>query len=307
VDTERLQRARDSLSAGSSACHAPGGLGDRVDGQPDTEGTEMSDAGRLSLIVGKLHRTISTGSSFDDIYVGLEGTFEIRIDDEVLYETEVWNGVEFAAALDRWLDDPGDAFTYQSIDADDPWLVRFAHEAGGWRVEAWHDHRADQLLPLEDVVVAARACVAAVDAQLRADFDTELASYTSGIGWEWVNEFDDPDARFLQIAREVLCGGSGRFTGCRIERADVSYVAVSFVGDRYRYVLVWELRGGHLETYVRDRQAGVQDEVTLRDLLGNRQMPALGRLDWTATDAAIRERVEGIAGVLWTSVEHPTG
>jgi hypothetical protein len=63
------------------------------------------------------------------------------------------------------------------MDADDPWLVRFTFEQAGWRVEAWHGHRARQLLPLEDLLTAAKECIASVDSQLKMNFNTELARY----------------------------------------------------------------------------------------------------------------------------------
>jgi hypothetical protein len=157
---------------------------------------------RLRFDIGPLTPTMPGGTSdYDAIYVGLEATFEIRVGETVWYREEAWNAVECAVALANWLDAPVGTFLYESMDADQPWLLRFSPRGGEWLIEAAWSKRDPIEVTREELLEAAAAFVVAVDSQLLDRFGADLSRYRTGIR---NSNLDVPQRSAPRIVRHTL-------------------------------------------------------------------------------------------------------
>lgn len=91
-------------------------------------------------------------------YLRVVGDFKIQVRTATIYREEQFCLVEFAIQSQIWSRaaalEPQD-FTYTSIEAEEPGLVRFRLEQGGWKIASIFQERdCSELFSLEEIVAA---------------------------------------------------------------------------------------------------------------------------------------------------------
>jgi hypothetical protein len=113
------------------------------------------------------------------LLLGVTATFEIRVDDRVLFHEVLFTVVELALALRRWLSDGMPrrrAFEFQSIEYDEDGVVWIRPEGDGWRVGSIHQEYPEHTVwSDEDVVKALADFLEAVEGWFQQETGTAVA------------------------------------------------------------------------------------------------------------------------------------
>jgi hypothetical protein len=118
----------------------------------------------------------SVGRDYD-LLLGVEATFSLAVNSEIIYVEPMFTIVELRLALEKWLaTDPKPGFDLISMESDERGLIWFHQQKSGlWCAgSVFQDHAETGETPLSELVSECQRFVDSVDSWVREELQLEV-------------------------------------------------------------------------------------------------------------------------------------